>query len=87
MNSPALKRRLSTCALVATALVGGSLMTACTDHHIVGGLVGGTAVGYAYERQNTKARRQLEHQRATGQISHREYQRRRDDISDRSLIY
>jgi len=82
-----LKRHISTCAVIAVALVGASLTTACTSRHVTGGLIGGAAVGGAYEYSNKKALDRLERQRARGAISEREYQRRRREIDKRSLIY
>ena len=88
MHKPATYRKyLGACALVVTALAGSGMTTACTPYHVEGGLIGGAAVGYAYEHQNKKARRQLERERASGSISEQEYRRRREDISDRSIIY
>lgn len=88
MHKPAtFKKHLGACTLVATALVGSGINVACTPYHVEGGLIGGAAVGYAYEHQNKKARKQLERERASGSISEQEYRRRREDISDRSIIY
>lgn len=82
-----LKKHLGACAVIAALLVGGSLATACTNHHVAGGLIGGAAVGGAYEYQNKKALRRLDRARRDGRISEGEYQRRRQAIDDRSLIY
>jgi hypothetical protein len=54
---------------------------------VTGGLIGGVAVGGAYEYQNKKALRQLERDWHSGRISTPEYHRRRDEIEDRSLVY
>lgn len=87
MNTKAFKRRFSSCAVITIALVGASLTTACTQRHVAGGLLGGAAVGGAYEYQNKRALDRLEHQWRTGQISNREYHRRREEIDDRSIFY
>lgn len=87
MLDTSFKRQLGTCAVIATALIGSSLTTACTSRHVTGGLLGGAVVGGAYEYQNKKAIRHLERARAHGRISEREYQRRREEIEDRSIIY
>lgn len=87
MNGITFKRHLRTCAVVGVALVGTSLTTACTQRHLAGGLIGGAAVGGAYEYHNKRSLDRLEHQRATRRISEREYQRRRREIDDRSIIY
>ncbi|MDZ7842000.1 MAG: hypothetical protein U5R46_14455 [Gammaproteobacteria bacterium] len=87
MQRKNLKRHLGTIAIIAVALVGTSLTTACAPRHVAGGLMGGAAVGGAYEYKNKRALDRLERQRANRSISDREYQRRRQEIDDRSLIY
>lgn len=87
MQSATFKRRLGACAIIAAAAAVTSLGTACTQRHVAGGLIGGAAVGGAYEYQNKRAIDRLERQRASGYISEREYQRRRREIDDRSIIY
>lgn len=87
MYATTLKKHAGAIAVIAVALAGATLTTACTQRHLAGGLVGGAAVGGAYEYQNKRALDRLEHQRAAGAISEREYQRRRREIDDRSLIY
>lgn len=87
MQSKNLKRHLGTVAVIAVALVGTSLSTACTQSHMTGGLIGGAAVGGAYEYHNKRAIDRLKRQRANGSISAHEYRRRRHEIEDRSLIY
>jgi len=78
---------LGACAALAVAVAAGGLTTACTQRHVAGGLLGGAAVGGAYEYQNKRALDRLERQRRTGRISEREYHRRRKEIDDRSLFY
>lgn len=85
MNSAKLKSHLV--AVIAVAVVGTSLTTACTQRHVAGGLLGGAAVGGAYEYQNKRALDRLEHQWRSGRISDSEYHRRREEIDDRSLFY
>ena len=68
-------------------LILGGIMAGCSDRHIAGGLIGGAAVGGAYEYQNKRALDRLESDLAAGRISIREYQRRRAEIDDRSVIY
>lgn len=87
MNIMSLKRRFGTCAVIAIAVVGASLTAACTQRHVAGGLLGGAAVGGAYEYQNKRALDRLEHQWRAGRISDREYHRRREEIDDRSIFY
>lgn len=76
-----------TAGALSVALLGTGLTTACTQRHVEGGLIGGAAVGGAYEYYNKRSVDRLERQRANGQISRREYQRRRQEIDDRSLFY
>lgn len=87
MRNMTLKRHIGTCAVIAAVLVGASLTTACTSRHVTGGLIGGAAVGGAYEYSNKRALDRLERQRAHGEISAHEYQRRRREIEKRSLVY
>lgn len=87
MYSANLKKHLGAVAVLAVVLVGAGMTTACTQRHVAGGLLGGAAVGGAYEYQNKRALDHLEHQRATGQISEHEYYRRREEIDDRSIFY
>jgi len=82
-----LKKHLGTCAVIAVALAGAGMTSACTQRHLEGGLIGGAAVGGAYEYYNKRSLDRLERQRATGRISEREYRRRREEIDDRSLFY
>lgn len=85
MHSAKLKRHPG--AVIAAVLVGATLTTACTQRHVAGGLLGGAAVGGAYEYQNKRALDRLEHQWRSGRISDSEYHRRREEIDDRSLFY
>lgn len=79
-------RRKLTIPLLAAALIGmsGSLfLQGCGGRYIVGG----TAVGGAYEYQNKRALDQLEKDRAAGDISQDEYERRKKEIERRSIVY
>lgn len=67
----------ATVAAVAVLAVG------CSGKHVVGGAV----VGGAYEYQNKKAVRSLDRDFESGRISRDEYERRREEIDRRSLIY
>jgi uncharacterized membrane protein len=60
----------------------------CASRNAVGGaLVGGAAVGGAYEYQNKRALDALEDEYRQGLITGAEYERRKAEISRRSLIY
>jgi hypothetical protein len=79
-------------AVTATALamvLGASLTTTgCAPRTTTGGaVVGGAAVGGVYEYQNKRALDALEQQFRRGEITREEYDRRRREISRRSLIY
>lgn len=73
------------------ALVGVLLttlgLTACSGDALVGGTAVGVAAGGAYEYSNKQALEKLEDDYADGRISEEEYERRRREIEDRSLVY
>lgn len=73
--------------LLASAAAGTWSMTACSGKQVAGGVIGGAAVGGAYEYQNKEALDELERDREAGRISEDEYQRRRAEIEERSLLY
>lgn len=79
MRNTGFKKHPGASAVIAAALIGSSLTTACTQRHVTGGLVGGALVGGAYEYQNKEALRDLERARDHGPISEREYRRRREE--------
>jgi hypothetical protein len=75
----------ATLALILTASMS---TTGCLSRNVAGGaLVGGAAIGGAYEYQNKRALDALEDEYRRGQINRSEYERRKDEISRRSLIY
>jgi osmotically-inducible protein OsmY len=80
----------SALTIAALALVLGAAITtsACVPRTATGGAVAGAAaVGGAYEYQNKRAMDQLEREYRSGQISQTEYERRKREISRRSLVY
>jgi hypothetical protein len=84
------RNRVPLPAGIATALLAASLAvaaTGCSNRALVGGAVGATAVGGAYEYQNKRELDRLEDDYRSGHISADEYQRRRNDIEGRSLVY
>ncbi len=67
----------------ATTVAIAVLAAGCSGKHVVGGAV----VGGAYEYQNKKAVRALDRDLESGRISRDEYERRREEIDRRSLVY
>ncbi|MFZ0791851.1 MAG: hypothetical protein WAM94_19735 [Chromatiaceae bacterium] len=71
-------------ALTLAAILAGIGLTACTTREMVSGAaVGGAAYEYSNKRAMDAARTDYEKGIITGQ----EYQRRKDQIEERSLIY
>lgn len=73
--------------LVAAALALPLALAGCGNRAVTGAAVGGAAAGGAYEYQNKRALDHLEHEYESGEISRAEYERRKDEIEDRSLVY
>lgn len=80
-------RQLMMTSVIAVLVTLASATAGCTNSHLTGGVIGGAAIGGAYEYQNKRALDQLEHERRSGRISEEEYHRRREEIDDRSLLY
>jgi len=75
-------------ATLALILAASVSTTGCLSRNAAGGaLVGGAAIGGVYEYQNKRALDALEDEYRRGQINRSEYERRKDEISRRSLIY
>jgi uncharacterized membrane protein len=74
-------RALAVSSLAALVLAG------CNSWFWGGAAAGAAGSGAVYEYQNKDALDQLEEEFEKGKISRDEYQRRRDEIQDRSLIY
>jgi hypothetical protein len=81
--------RMTIPAATLALIFGVSMSTAgCTSRSAAGGaLVGGAAIGGVYEYQNKRALDALEDEYQRGLISRSEYERRKSEISRRSLIY
>ncbi len=75
--------RLSMILLLTTALVGLG-PSACSTKEVVGGAAIG---GAAYEYSNKRAMDELKEDYQSGRISNDEYQRRKNEIEGRSVIY
>jgi hypothetical protein len=73
------------CIAIAVLLAAGAVaQTGCSTR----GVVAGAAVGgAAYEYSNKRAMDALEADYAAGRITQDEYERRKDEIEGRSLLY
>ena len=75
-------------ATFALILATSISTTGCLSRSAAGGaVVGGAAIGGAYEYQNKRALDALEDEYRRGPITRSEYERRKDEINRRSLIY
>jgi len=75
-------------ATLVLILAASTSTTGCLSRSAAGGaVVGGAAIGGAYEYQNKRALDALEDEYRQGLITRSEYERRKDEISRRSLIY
>ncbi|MFA7097962.1 MAG: hypothetical protein WC383_15945 [Gammaproteobacteria bacterium] len=68
--------------LLASMVAGAALLSGC-------GFLAGTAVGAAggYEYQNRERMDQLEKDYEAGRISREEYEKRKEEIEERSVAY
>lgn len=63
------------------------LAAGCSRSAIGGAAVGAGAAGAAYEYTNKRSLDALERDLQSGKISNEEYQRRKKEIQDKSLLY
>lgn len=82
----------STRSLWMTMTVSGVLAIAlltggCSRDAMLGTAAGAAATGGVYEYQNKRAMERIEDDYRRGRISRGEYERRRQEIKDRSVIY
>lgn len=70
--------------LAALAALATAASTGCSTRELATGAVVGAG---AYEYSNKRAIDELEDQRRSGRITTEEYERRRNDIEKRSLVY
>jgi hypothetical protein len=68
----------------AIALVVASSMTACSTRELATGAVVGAG---AYEYSNKRAMDDLDQDYRAGRITREEYERRKDQIESRSVVY
>ena len=78
------QRKLLPWVLISSVLLIVSTLSACTTREVVTGAGVG---GAAYELSNKKAMDDLKEDYEEGRISREEYERRKDEIEDRSLVY
>lgn len=71
---------------MATMLVAVVAATGCSSSTVGGAALGAGAAGVAYEAYNADAMNDLQEAYENGDISKAEYQRRKAEIEDRSLI-
>lgn len=73
--------------LIILSILGVALaLTGCSKEVAGGAAVGAVGAGGAYEWQAHKAMEDLREEREAGEISQEEYERRKKEIEDRSLL-
>lgn len=78
---------MNTKFLTIIALVCASAVAGCSSDAVGGAAAGAAVAGGAYEYQNKQAMDELKADRAAGRISQEEYERRKQEIESKSLIY
>ena len=74
--------------IALTLIMAASLTTvACSNRAAVGTAAGVGAAGVSYEAYNKKRLNDNEERFEKGEISREEYERRKDEIEDRSVVY
>lgn len=74
-------------ALLAALAAALLVLPGCNKWFWGGAAAAGAAGGAAYEYSNKEAVEDLEEDYEEGRISREEYERRREEIEDRSLVY
>lgn len=69
------------------ALVAALAVAGCSRSFVGGAAVGAGTAGVAYEVYNKEKLDDIEDDYRAGRIDREEYQRRRDEVGDRSLVY
>jgi cytochrome c-type biogenesis protein CcmH/NrfG len=72
---------------MAALMLAISALAACTNSFYGGAAAGAGAAGVTYEVYNKRQLDQLERDYERGDISAEEYERRRREVEDRSLVY
>lgn len=73
-----------TTAIVCMTLLSFASLSACSTREVASGAASG---GAAYEYSNKLAMDKLREDFVAGRISREEYERRKREIEDRSLVY
>ncbi len=73
--------------VLLTLIVPLLFLSGCGRGTVGGAAIGAGAAGAAYEYQNKKALQDLEDDFRAGRISREEYERRKDEIQKRSIVY
>ena len=73
--------------LILAMIVSLFFMSGCSRGFAGGAALGAGAAGAAYEYSNKRALDNLEEDFRAGKITAEEYQRRKKEIEDRSLVY
>lgn len=69
-------------------IIATFMLTGCGNRSLWGGAAAGAAAtGGAYEYQNKRAMDELEEEYRAGRITRDEYERRKEEIGDRSIVY
>lgn len=70
-----------------TLIIPLLFLSSCGRGTVGGAAVGAGAAGAAYEYQNKKALEDLDADYRAGRIGREEYERRKDEIKGKSLVY
>lgn len=73
--------------IIMLSVLSLALMSGCSREVVGGAALGAGAAGAAYEYSNKKALEDLKDDYEDGRISREEYDRRKEKIEDKSLVY
>ncbi|MGB3223076.1 MAG: hypothetical protein WBB23_09765 [Desulforhopalus sp.] len=73
--------------LLLTMIMSLLFLSSCSKEGVGGAAVGVGAAGAAYEYQNKRSMDDLKEDLEAGRITEEEYNRRKDEIEGRSLVY
>lgn len=73
--------------LMAIMIIPLLLFSSCSRGVVGGAALGAGAAGAVYEYSNKKALEDLKEDYRAGRISAKEYERRKKEIEDRSVVY
>lgn len=72
--------------IIGAACLAALGLAGCSKESVGGAAVGAVGAGAAYEYQMKEQLEELEGQRDKGEISDEEYERRKKEIEDRSVV-